>query len=78
MPDLYVYGEGHAKANFGRVPLSHVCLKVFNSAGDELSVSFDDSCGSFKHLQRVELCVFPKETPNTSSLCQYGIDAKHC
>jgi len=82
--DLYVFGEGNAKGGRG-TDLStdqwvflagHVCLKIFNSAGDELSVSFDDSCGAFKHLQRVELAVFKKEKLSTAAYQEYHIGAK--
>lgn len=37
----------------------HNVLKVYNEAGDELSLSGDDSCGAFKHLSRTSLAVFP-------------------
>ena len=74
MPDLYVFGEGHVKGSRG-ADLSHVCLKVYNPAGDELSVSFDDSCGAFKHLQRVDIAIFDKEKPNTMIYHVHGVDA---
>lgn len=72
--DLYVYGEGHEKGR-GNVDLSHVCLKIFNINGDELSISFDDSCGAFRHLQRTEACLFPSSSPHTCAYTQQGIGA---
>lgn len=71
--NLYVFGQGHDKTKRD-VSLGHVCLKIFNDAGDELSVSFDDSCGAFAHLQRVELCVFPKESKHRAVITDYRVD----
>lgn len=34
-------------------------LKVINDQGDELSVSFDDSCGKLAHLSRARMATFP-------------------
>ena len=45
---------------------AHNCLKVHNSAGDELSLSGDDSCGIFPHMSRTSLCIFPDGTHTMS------------
>lgn len=36
----------------------HACLKVMNSRGEELSVSFDDSAGALHDLSRVSMARF--------------------
>lgn len=36
------------------------CVKIRNGA-DEVSISFDDSCGALKEAGRVEVCIFRGE-----------------
>ena len=55
MTNMYVYRLFSA---------DRAVLKVFNEAGEELSVSFDDSCGAMHHLGRVRMARF---MPNDGS-----------
>ena len=44
---------------FKPTDLTHSCLKVYNTNGDELSLAGDDSCGAFTHHTRTGLAIFP-------------------
>lgn len=51
--DLYIHGL----VKQGRLP-GQACLKIVNDANVELSLAFDDSCGSLPHLSRVSFMRF--------------------